>query len=108
MKNLRHSVLAVMLVSLLFGICPKALGQENFTTFSEYLSPEKLYIQTDREVYCVGDTIWFKGYLQNASQLAKNAECNYIYVELISSMTEMNFDKGREENVNALRKRVKI
>ncbi|MCQ2147477.1 MAG: hypothetical protein MJZ16_08175 [Bacteroidales bacterium] len=98
-----------LLVSLVSGfICPKTWGQENFSTFSEYLSPEKLYLQTDREVYCVGDTIWFKGYLQNASQVSKYAACNYIYVELISSMVEMNYDMGREENVNSLGKRVKI
>lgn len=82
--------------------------EEKFTSFSKLLSPEKLYLHTDREVYCVGDTIWFKGYLKNSSQISEFQESNYIYVELFSSMVEENMNTGNAENKEDLRARVKI
>ncbi len=82
--------------------------EERFSSFSKLLSPEKLYLHTDREVYCVGDTIWFKGYLKNSSQISEFLESNYIYVELFSSMVEENINTGNVENKEDLRERVKI
>ncbi len=44
---------------------------------------EKLYIHTDKNSYKAGETIWFKGYLQNTSQYDTAKLSRYIYVELI-------------------------
>ncbi len=81
--------------------------EEKFATYSQLLSPEKLYLHTDREVYCVGDTIWFKGYLQNSSQLSEFAESNYIYVELLSPMIAQ-FLSGKVGSLEEMRRRVKV
>ena len=83
-------------------------GEDRFTDYAQLLSPEKVYLHTDREVYNVGDTIWFKGYLDNAAQIAEFPACNYLYVELISSMFQRNVNLGRSLESEQVRARVKI
>lgn len=56
-----------------------------YSMFSEYLAPEKLYLHLDRTAYCAGETIWFNGYLKNASSTTIYPESNYIYAELADS-----------------------
>ena len=92
---------------------PPALvqAQEPATRFHDYaqlLSPEKVYLHTDREVYCVGDTIWFKAYLENAAQVSEFPACNYAYVELISSLVEKNVNLSKYIEQDAVRVRVKV
>lgn len=82
--------------------------EESFESYSRLLSLEKLYLHTDREVYCAGDTIWFKGYLKNSSELSEFPESNYIYVELISSMVEKNIHTGKGTESEDIRGRVKV
>ena len=60
--------------------------EQNFEEYIKFLSPEKLYIQTDRDSYCVGDTIWMKGFLKNASAESGFVESNFIYVELFHNV----------------------
>ena len=60
----------------------RAVEDGGFPGYSSFLSPEKVYLHTDREVYNIGDTIWFRGYLENVSDLAEYPACNYLYVEL--------------------------
>ncbi len=43
---------------------------------------EKLYLHTDKNVYAVGDTIWFKGYLFDADYLKYSSRSGLMYVEL--------------------------
>ena len=43
---------------------------------------EKLYLQTDKPYYGVGDTLRFKGYLLNADYLTPAAHSGLLYVEL--------------------------
>ncbi len=97
---------AAMLILSQFVYAQESI-EERFAAYSQLLSPEKLYLHTDREVYCVGDTIWFKGYLQNSSQLSEFAESNYIYVELFSPMVIQQFS-GKLENKEEMRARVKV
>lgn len=50
-----------------------------------YLYPqEKIYTQTDRSHYFIGDTIWFSNHLVNAQSHYRNSLSNYIYAELIN------------------------
>lgn len=72
--------------------------KNNFNVFSSLLSPEKGYVQTDREVYCVGDTIWVKGYLNNASLHQENSECNYLYIELLGDKVYRDLKSGNYKN----------
>ncbi len=83
-------------------------GEDRFADYARLLSPEKVYLHTDREVYCVGDTIWFKGYLGNAAQTAEFPTSNYLYVELISTMVQKNVNVGRDLETEAVRARVKV
>lgn len=83
--------------------------QENFDKFTSLLSPEKLYIQTDRDSYCVGDTVWFKGYLRNAAAESGFAESNFIYVELFHNVISQESVSGKykPELTLAVRKKIK-
>ena len=58
--------------------------QERFHEYTKLLSPEKVYLHTDKDVYFATDTIWFSGYVENASYNSEFEESNYIYVELIN------------------------
>ena len=51
--------------------------------FSQYLSPEKLYLHIDRNIFTPGETIWFKGYLENKSYRSVMPISNLVYVELL-------------------------
>ena len=52
--------------------------------------PEKLYLQLDNNKFRRGDTIFFKGYLQNASAEAEEAPSEFIYVELLEPIHSDN------------------
>ena len=95
---------------LLFLVLPAIAqqGEDLFADYARLLSPEKVYLHTDREVYRAGDTVWFKGYLQNASSVSEFPPCNYIYVELISSMVQKNYNLGRDLETEEVRVRVKV
>jgi len=51
-------------------------------SLQHHLPIEKLYIQTDKPFYAVGDTIWMKGYLFNADFLKYADKSGLIYIEL--------------------------
>ena len=104
MKRIIVLLLCLCTAQALFG---QQAVEDRFTSWSRLLSPEKLYLHTDREVYNIGDTIWFRGYLQNTSSLAEYAPCNYLYVELISAKYEKNIKNLREETMR-MRQRVKV
>lgn len=94
------------MISMVF--CLLLSGQDHFSTFSSYLSPEKLYVQTDRDVYNAGDTVCVKAYLRNASDFSSYKECNFIYVELLASLSEEDPVKGEPVMRERVRNRVKI
>ena len=56
----------------------------HYNYFSQYLSPEKLYLHIDRTIFAPGETIWFKGYLENKSYQSVMPTSNFVYVELLS------------------------
>ena len=97
-----------LLVCIYLSVLCLSAQNTRFEDYSVLLSPEKVYIQTDREVYNIGDTIWFRGYLENVSYLAKYAECNYIYVELVSAKWEKNaYKKVSEERFSIHTRRIR-
>lgn len=85
---------------------PKTL-EERYEAFVKYLSPEKVYIHTDRDVYAIGDTIWFKGYVSNSSPLSDYPESKYLYLEVVGNTVGKNV-KGRFEDVSYVLQRVKV
>lgn len=51
---------------------------------------EKLYLQLENNKFRSGDTVFFKGYLQNASAVAEEALSEFIYVELLEPIHSDN------------------
>ena len=50
--------------------------KELFHNYSKLLSPEKVYLHTDKDVYFATDTIWFSDYVENASYACEFDESN--------------------------------
>ena len=86
---------------------PKSL-EDRYDAFARILSPEKVYLHSDKDVYAIGDTIWFKGYVMNSSVLSEYPESRFIYVELIGSTYSKNITSGRYEEMTYVMQRVKI
>ena len=64
--------------------------QQMYENYSKLLSPEKVYLHTDKDVYSATDTIWISGYVENVSYAAEFDESNYIYVELMNDQVVRN------------------
>jgi len=75
-----------------------------FHNYSKLLSPEKVYLHTGKDVYFATDTIWFSGYVENASYASEFDESNYIYVELISN--QLIRDEGSISNFAKIEQKV--
>ena len=46
--------------------------------------PEKIYIQTDRPIYNLYDTIWYKVWVMQAGTLLPTEKSQLVYVDLIN------------------------
>ena len=55
----------------------------NFRAYSQERPTEKVYIQTDRDAYLIGETIWLKGYLVNGTTHEYDTVSRVLYVELV-------------------------
>ncbi|MCK0147618.1 TonB-dependent receptor plug domain-containing protein [Arenibacter sp. F26102] len=78
----------------LFFLSTQILAQKNtqiniltqkLDVYVNNLAPEKVYIQTDKDFYIVGDTIWFKSYLLNGVTHYASDKSNIVYVELLDA-----------------------
>ena len=54
-------------------------------TYSKTTFPEKVYVQTDKDVYSNGETIWFKTYVLNGMTHRASTMSKVVYVELLDS-----------------------
>ncbi|MBC7398958.1 MAG: hypothetical protein H7289_03360, partial [Mucilaginibacter sp.] len=52
--------------------------------WTDTIPQEKVYLQTDKPYYALGDTIWFKGYVTIGSRHQLSALSGALYVELIT------------------------
>ena len=57
-------------------------------TFNNKMPAEKLYLQTDKPYYAVGDTVWFKAYLLN-SRLNYSPLSSRLYIELVNDSNKI-------------------
>ena len=55
----------------------------NFLAYSEQRPTEKVYVQTDRDAYLIGETIWLKGYLVNGTTHESDTVSRVLYVDLV-------------------------
>lgn len=58
---------------------------ENLASYVSYESPEKTYLQTDKDFYTNGETIWFKTYVLHGITHTLSDKSNVVYVELVDT-----------------------
>ena len=62
--------------------------QSRFKTYSTWCSPEKVFLHYDRACYTAGETIWFKGWTQEASRVSVLPPSNFMYAEVLDASGE--------------------
>ena len=88
-------------IAILFIFCltapPAAVAQDptgldsilaRFNSYAAWYSPEKVYLHFDRSCYTAGETIWFKGWVQEASSRSALQPSNFIYCEILDDQGE--------------------
>ncbi|MFP5082205.1 hypothetical protein ACHFIZ_17910, partial [Pedobacter sp. JCM 36344] len=58
-------------------------------TLRKRLPVEKVYLHTDKPFYNIGDTLWFKGYVMDGSNLSASKLSGLLYVELDDDSSEV-------------------
>jgi hypothetical protein len=58
-------------------------------SFNMRLPAEKVYLQTDKPYYSIGDTLWFKAYLLDKVNLTGSKISGLLYVELHTDSSDM-------------------
>jgi len=64
---------------------PIELLLANLDSYTANYSPSKIYLQTDRSMYALQDTVWFKAYTLDATNHIPTATGKIIYVDLVDS-----------------------
>lgn len=68
----------------------------NIINFNREHPQEKVYLHMDNRSYYIGDTIWFKAYVMNATTLRPTETSGVLYVELLNEQgVEMEHRKLR-------------
>lgn len=94
-KNYLRFCCYLFTVALICWFCPApAIAQSGklktdllkFTNHSDSLinqyPSEKVYIQFDKPYYALGDTLWFKAYLANASSLMLSSRSGLLHIDI--------------------------
>lgn len=87
----RYYCKIILFIGLYVGLLNHTYGQqqaylpvmEHYQQVREKAPREKLYLQFDKSIYAVGDTIWFKAYLVEAYFNTYSPISGVIYVELV-------------------------
>ncbi|MFD2719255.1 carboxypeptidase regulatory-like domain-containing protein [Hymenobacter monticola] len=69
-----------------FQLPPDDFGQrlaQQLRRFYALTSPEKVYLQLDRDAYAAGETIWCKGYVTGAAPLLADSLSQVLYVDVV-------------------------
>lgn len=59
-----------------------------FRMYSAWRSPEKVYLHFDRSCYTAGETVWFKGWVKDASVHSALPPSNFLYAEVLDERGE--------------------
>ena len=59
--------------------------ESKLSNFMERVAPEKIYLQTDKDFYTNGETIWFNTYLLDAATHLPSKKSQVVYVELLDT-----------------------
>lgn len=60
---------------------------EKLAAYNQQLPREKVYLQTDRDNYVPGETIWLKGYLFEGISHGVDSASRVLYVDLVNAET---------------------
>lgn len=58
---------------------------EKLNTYTTLNTPEKVYLQTDKDYYTNGDTLWFKTYILDGISHTASDKSRVVYVELLDA-----------------------
>ena len=104
MKRFLLAIAFTCSVLLAFGQADSAVVRiqdylRNIYAFNQAYPQEKVYLHLDNRSYFIGDTIWFKAYVVNATTLRLTDVSKVLYVELLNDKgVEMETKKLRMEN----------
>lgn len=91
MKTKKIAVVLFVVLSIfsLVGFTPDdgplAKLLKSFEQYFNTHTQEKIYLQTDKPYYAVGDHIWFKAYVLDAKNLKPTPKSEIMYVDLIDA-----------------------
>lgn len=77
-----------LLMLLIFSSCHVLTAQDS-DKFAHQSLAEKIYLQTDNDIYTTNKTIWFKVVLVNAATHKNGNTSGVLYVDLINSANEI-------------------
>tara|TARA_R110002049_G_scaffold99113_4_gene241668 strand:- start:2120 stop:4600 length:2481 start_codon:yes stop_codon:yes gene_type:complete len=83
LKKIALLVIVTTLLSFMFTNNFRELVLEKLADYSNNY-PEKIYIQTDKPYYAMGEDIWYTAYLVNGKTHKTSGRSSVIYVELIN------------------------
>ena len=94
MRRIVYTILLMWSAVLAFGQTDSTVVRiqeylKNIHAFNQLYPQEKVYLHLDNRSYFIGDTIWFKAYVVNATTLQISSISKVLYVELLN-------DKGVE------------
>ncbi|WP_324675204.1 TonB-dependent receptor plug domain-containing protein [Hymenobacter sp. GOD-10R] len=69
------------------GFVQQVIAQLN--KFYQARYPEKSYLHLDKAVYAVGETVWFKAYVVDASRHLPDTLSRVLYVDLLSAQNRL-------------------
>lgn len=114
MKRLICTLSMLCVVLLTFGQADSAVIRikqylTNIHSFNQAYPQEKVYLHLDNHSYFIGDTIWFKAYVTNASTLKLTDISQILYVELLNEKgvemetLKLRLEKGQCHGAFALK-----
>ena len=84
---MKQPILLLILLAIFNHVAAQISSSQNED--QDKIPFHKLYLNTDREFYFTGDTVWFSGYLlQPQTHAPEQIDCN-LYVELVDSTGNM-------------------
>ena len=104
MKRILLAITFICSALLAFGQADSAVVRiqnylKNIYAFNQAYPQEKVYLHLDNRSYFIGDTLWFKAYVVNATTLQLTDVSKVLYVELLNDKgVEMETKKLRMEN----------
>ena len=99
---MRINFLSIIILFFTFNVYAESTLNRytrNCFEFNKTYPQEKVYLHMDNRSYFIGDTIWFKAYVMNATTLHPTQMSGVLYVELLNEFgVEVEHKKIRMEN----------